>query len=129
MYYYFSFSTSINYMNNIQFPNLTEPGVKYFLRETLKKCGEKKNEYYNTLWNCGFFLLFILIFGMFLAYRKKHKLTPDEKKKKNEKDHAYIMSKMNNIYDERRKMNDVLITNLPKFESDYEIMHKKYYAV
>lgn len=129
MYYFFCFSTSINYMNNVQYPTLIEPGVKYFLKETLKKCNQKKNEYYNTIWNCGFFLLFVFILGMILAYRKKNKLSPEEKKKKNEKDHAYIITKMNSISDERRKLNDILITNLPKFESDYEIIHKKYYAV
>jgi hypothetical protein len=116
-------------MNNAQYPTLIEPGVKYFLKETLKKCNQKKNEYYNTIWNCGFFLLFVFILGMILAYRKKHKLSPEEKKKKNERDHAYIITKMNSINDERRKLNDILITNLPKFESDYEIIHKKYYAV
>ena len=30
---------------------------------------------------------------------------------------------------EQRKINNEIITNLPKFESDYEVLHKKYYAV
>ena len=41
-------------MNIIETPNLTEPGVKYFLKETLKKCNEKKGLFYNTILNLGF---------------------------------------------------------------------------
>lgn len=110
-------------------PTLTEPGVKYFLRETLKQCHNKRTIYYNTIWNCGFFLLLILVIGIILAYRKRHKLTPEEKKKKQEEDHAYVMTKIKSLSEERRKINNEIITNLPKFESHFEVLHKKYYAV
>jgi hypothetical protein len=110
-------------------PSLTEPGVKYFLRETLKQCHIKSTTHYNILWNCGIFLLFIIIFGMILAYRKRYKLTPKEKQEKKEKNHAYIMTKIKTLREERTKINNEIITNLPKFESDFEVMHKKYYAV
>tara|TARA_B110000285_G_C15007857_1_gene554820 strand:- start:207 stop:551 length:345 start_codon:yes stop_codon:yes gene_type:complete len=114
-------------MNSL--PNLTEPGVKYFLRETLKKCNIKRTTYYNTLWNCGFFLLFVLAIGIFLAYRKRHKLTDEEEKQKKEEDRAYVMTKIKALREERKKRNNEIITNLPKFENDFEVMHKKYYAV
>ena len=61
---------------------------------------------------------------MVLAYRKRHKLTPEEKKEKKEKDHARVMEKIKALREERKKMNNEIITNLPKFESDFEIMHK-----
>ena len=32
-------------------PILIEPGVKYFLSETLKQCKDFKDKYYNTLFN------------------------------------------------------------------------------
>jgi hypothetical protein len=112
----------------MQNPSLTEPGVKYFLRETLKKCHVKKEAWFNTIWNCGFFLLFIIILGSILAYRKREKLTPEDKKKKKEKDHAYMMTKIKTIQKENKKEQLNIITNLPKFESDFEIMHKKYYT-
>ena len=112
----------------MQAPSLTEPGVKYFLRETLKNCHVKKANWFNTLWNCGFFLLFLVILGSVLAYRKREKLTPEEKKEKQEKDHAYMMTKIKSIWEEKKKERLDIITNLPKFESDFEIMHKKYYT-
>ena len=34
-------------MNNMK-PILTEPGVKYFLKETLKKCKIKKDKQFNN---------------------------------------------------------------------------------
>ena len=39
------------------------------------------------------------------------------------------MTKIKALRQERRKINNEIITNLPKFESDYEVLHKKYYAV
>lgn len=116
-------------MDFVAAPTLTEPGVKYFLRETLKQCHDKRSSYYNIIWNCGFFLLLLVLIGVVLSYRKRHKLTPEEKKKKNEKDHAHVMTKIKALREERRKINNEIITNLPKFESDYEVLHKKYYAV
>jgi hypothetical protein len=60
---------------------------------------------------------------------KRHKLTWKEKKEKNERIHAHIMVKINALREEKKKMDNEIITNLPKFESDFEIMHKKYYAI
>uniref|UniRef100_A0A6C0C3X9 Transmembrane protein n=1 Tax=viral metagenome TaxID=1070528 RepID=A0A6C0C3X9_9ZZZZ len=116
-------------MFNDETPMLTEPGVKYFLRETLKQCHDKRANYYNTAWNCGFFIFLVLLFGLVLSYRKRHKLTPEEKKEKRERDHSHVMSKIKTLREERKKLNNEIITNLPKFENDFEIMHKKYYAM
>jgi hypothetical protein len=110
-------------------PSLTEPGVKYFLRETLKQCHDKRTNYYNIVWNCGFFLLLLVLVGVILSYRKRNKLTPEQKKEKQERDHAHVMSKIKALREERKKINNEIITNLPKFESDYEMLHKNYYAV
>jgi hypothetical protein len=71
----------------------------------------------------------MVLIGLILAYRKRHKLTPEEKKEKQEKDHARVMVKIKALREERKKMNNEIITNLPKFENDFEIMHKKYYAI
>ena len=40
-----------------------------------------------------------------------------------------VESAIKALREERRKINNEIITNLPKFESDYEVLHKKYYAV
>ena len=38
-------------MDNFSKPSLIEPGVKYFLRETLKQCKDFKDKYSETLTN------------------------------------------------------------------------------
>ena len=38
-------------MDTVNKPSLTEPGVLYFLKETLKQCNEKKLIFYNTIFN------------------------------------------------------------------------------
>jgi len=39
------------------------------------------------------------------------------------------MVKIKTLREERKKINNEIITNLPKFESNFEVMHKKYYAI
>ena len=116
-------------MEVVQNPSLTEPGVKYFLRETLKNCHTKSEAYYNTVWNCSLFLVLLCTIGIALAYMKRHKLTPEQKKKKDEKDHTHVMNKIRSLREEKKRMENENITNLPKFESPFEVLHKKYYAV
>ena len=42
-------------------PTLTEPGVKYFLKETLKNCKIKKDLQFNMLMNLGLLGVFVII--------------------------------------------------------------------
>ena len=44
----------MNSMNGDK-PVLIEPGVKYFLNETLKQCNSFRNTHYNTLFNISLF--------------------------------------------------------------------------
>ena len=60
-------------MNIAKTPNLTEPGVIYFLKETLKRCNEKKLLFYNTVLNLGLLFIFgfLSIFGVLIYTRKR----------------------------------------------------------
>ena len=42
--------------NESSTPTLVEPGVKYFIRETLKKCHGYKETYKNQIFNVGLFV-------------------------------------------------------------------------
>jgi hypothetical protein len=71
-----SFQEYINY--NYQFknmetfkPNLVEPGVKYFLRETLKQTHLFRLKYYNSLFNIGLLVFFISLLGFILLMKYK----------------------------------------------------------
>ena len=64
-----------------------------------------------------------------MVYKYKTKLTPEEIKKKRDDQRVYLINKMKDLsYKEQVKQNK-LITNLPKFESDFVLMHKNYYNV
>ena len=64
-------------MNSQQFrPSLTEPGVKYFLGETLKNVTNKEEVNYYMV-NLGLLGVFIAVIAVYLIY--KYKTRPTEK--------------------------------------------------
>ena len=114
----------MNY-ENFSKPTLIEPGVKYFLSETLKQCKIFKNKYNNVLFNIGMTIFFIIILGAILLYKYKGKLTPSEKEMKNRQKQQYILSKIQNYQDAKLKSQQNLITGLPNWDNEYDILHKK----
>ena len=67
-------------------PLLIEPGVKYFLSETLKKCHVFNESHNIFLFNLSLFIGFLIILGVVLLFKYKGKLTPKEiQNKDNEK--------------------------------------------
>lgn len=101
-------------------PILVEPGMKYFLNETLKNCFSLKQQYYNYLFNTVVLFLFCLILGGFLYYRYKGKLSPKEKERKNIEKQKYIMSMIRN-YHASKKCSE--ITGLPNFSVANDIIY------
>jgi hypothetical protein len=106
-------------------PLLIEPGVKYFLSETLKQCREFKNKYNNILLNIGLFFLFVVILGVILLFKYKGKLTPGEKAKRNYEQQQYILSKIQNFQEAKKRASQELITGLPAWENEFDILDKK----
>ena len=114
-------------MNFNKIPQLTETGTKYFMKESLKNCRELKKNYYSKIINIGLLLAFIGIICGFLYYKKSGKLTTEEKKKKMFEKEKFILDKIKSIREDNRKLKNDLITNLPKFETPFEVLHKNYY--
>ena len=110
-------------------PRLIEPGVSYFLRETLKKCNEMKFKYYSTILNLGLLFFFISLLGIFLMYKKRSRLTKQEKKDKKEKETKYVLEKIKSLQEAEKKKQNEIITSLPKFESNFVQLHKNYYKI
>ena len=86
-------------------PKLTESGVKYFLKESLKNCRNVKYKYYSTITNILLFLGFIIVVGGFLYYKKKKKLTAEEKKAQQLEKEKFILDKIRDfqIKNKRKK--------------------------
>jgi len=110
-------------------PTLTEPGVKYFLRETLKQCRNTKYTYYSTIFNVGLLILFISLLGTILMYKSKYKPTPQEIKERREQNEHYVLGKVKQLREKKDREQNTIITNLPKFETPFEKLHKNFYKV
>lgn len=106
-------------------PKLIEPGVKSFLNHTLHKCRQFKNKYNNLILNISLFVgLFVILFFI-LIFKYKGKPTPEEVKEKELIKQQYILSKVKNFQHEKLVAQQKLITGLPHWETEYDIIHKK----
>ena len=118
-------------VNNMNFdteyskPILIEPGIKYFLNETLKQCRLFKEKYNNTLFNISILIIFILILGVTLIVKYKGKLTPSEKEQKENEKKQYILSKIRNYQQDKVRRQQELITGLPHWNTEYDIINQK----
>tara|TARA_B100000795_G_scaffold261015_1_gene237414 strand:+ start:4142 stop:4474 length:333 start_codon:yes stop_codon:yes gene_type:complete len=110
----------------MQKSSLIEPGVKYFLHETLKNYNKQKIKNKTKLFNVICFLSFFSILGIFLYYKFKTRPTRKDLEEKERLKKNYILSKIKSLNTKVAKERQELITNLPNFESDYELMHKKF---
>jgi membrane protein insertase Oxa1/YidC/SpoIIIJ len=106
-------------------PRLVESGVKYFLNETLKQCHKFKQNLHNWMFNIGLFILFSFILVIILIYKYKGKLSPIEKQKKDREKQQYILSKIQKFQEAKKKAHQELITGLPNWDSDYDLIHNK----
>ena len=117
----------MNFNPNIEFtkPILIEPGVKYFLNETLKQCREFKEIYYNMIFNISLFIGFFILLGIVLIIKYKGKITLEEKTEKEQQKKQYILSKIRNYQEARIRTQQELITGLPHWETEFDIIKKK----
>uniref|UniRef100_A0A6C0B2H4 Uncharacterized protein n=1 Tax=viral metagenome TaxID=1070528 RepID=A0A6C0B2H4_9ZZZZ len=112
-------------MEHFTKPILIEPGVKYFLSETLKQCRVFKNNYHNLLFNIALGVGFMVLLGTILLFKYKGKLTPAEKEMKNRQKQQYILSKIQNFQESKQRAHQELITGLPHWENEYDEISKK----
>lgn len=108
-------------------PTLTEPGVKYFLGETLKNCKKNKETFNIKLFNLALFIGFLFVVTTLLVYKYKMKPGPEERKKKENLKRDYFINKVKQLQADKTKIYNKSITNLPNFESPFELLHKKFY--
>ena len=94
-------------------PLLTEFSTKYYIRHSLKDVRRLKDKYITIFVNIFLFLLFVGLVGGLLYYKYKGKLTPQEKKQKEQQKKQYIFQKLHQISYDKQKESQSLITNLP----------------
>jgi hypothetical protein len=106
----------MNYEPSYSKPILTEPGIKYFLNETLKQCHQFKEKYNNYMFNVGILILFFVILGTILLYKYKGRMTPEEIEENELVKKRYILSKIKNYQDAKIRSQQELITGLPHWD-------------
>jgi hypothetical protein len=115
----------MNFNNNYAKPILTEPGVKYFLNETLKQCHAFKEKYNNMLFNIGLTIIFFIILAILLLYKYKGKLTPEEIEQKETQKKQYVLSKIRNYQETKLREQQQLITGLPHWDNEFDTINTK----
>jgi hypothetical protein len=110
-------------------PQLIESGAKYFFKETLRNVNKQKKINTNISINIGLFSIFAIIIGLLLLYKYYTKPTKEEKKEKEKLKKSYLLDKIKELSDKKKAEYDKMITNLPKFESNVDLLHKKFYFV
>ena len=103
-------------------PLLIEPGAKYFLKNTLIECNKFKEKHISFLFNLALTFGFFLICFLILYFRYKGHITPEEIKLKQKKEKEYIMTKLIQISDYKKKSSQNLITNLPEWSNNPEAL-------
>jgi hypothetical protein len=117
---------SFNFQNDFSKPLLVEPSTKYFLNETLKKCRDFKNRYNNFMFNLILTFLFIVILGSVLYFKYKGKPSIQDIKKRENDKYQYILSKIKNFQDARKMASQDLITSLPGWQNEYDIIKQDF---
>lgn len=105
-------------------PILTEPGVTYFIEQTLKQYYAIRMKHQYMIFNAFLCVSLIFIVGGFLYCRFKGRPSPEEMEEKELQKKHYIMSKIRNYQQARRQMQDQLITGLPHWESEVDLLHE-----
>ena len=101
-------------------PSLVEPGMKYFMSETLGGCAKFKKQYYNDMMNWAIASAIIGVIGAFLYYKYKGKPTPSQKMLKEREKQHYILSRIRNYQSDKKRQTHANITGLPSWENEYD---------
>ena len=109
-------------------PSLIEPGVRFFLHKSLKQCNIIREDYYNLVFNITVFIGLITLICLVLLYKYKGRLSPSEMQEKNKEKQQYVLSKIKNFQENKRKVHQELITGLPNWENEYDTVNSTKYS-
>ena len=108
--------------NIISKPSLIEPGMKYFLSDTLNRCQQYKKQYYSNWINI---LGCVILFGglaMFIYIKISGKLTRDDLDRRDQEKKQYILSRIKLFNDTKKQAeHQTSMTGLPLWQSEFDI--------
>ena len=95
--------------------NLTEPGVKKWIRYALYVQRMKRDRLSNILFNAGMLVVLVAVVSAVLYTRYKENNSDEHRQEKSAQKEKYIIDKLQRLAAVQSK--NGMITNLPTFES------------
>jgi len=105
--------------------HLIQPSVRYFFKACLEKAHEYRENYYNNIFNLVMGFLLVAGLSLWLAFLYRGKLSPEEKKQREQKKKQDMLDMINRFHDTKLKEQQNLLTGLPTFVHDYEIIPRR----
>jgi hypothetical protein len=114
----------------MNYPILTEPGVKYWMSQSLKECRNFKDKNINFFYNIGMTILLVLGITIFLIFSYKGNITQVEINEKNKIKQEYIVSKLQQLALIKKQKSNEMITNLPTWDDhpELDLLNRKLYV-
>ena len=72
------------------------------------------------VFNIGLLIAFLLILGFILLYKYKGRLTPSEKARQDREKQEYILTRIKQLQENKRRAHQELITGLPNWDNEYD---------
>lgn len=91
-------------------PNLIDNHRKFMLKSSLSEMHTDKLTSYMNFFNILVFVVFFFSVGLYLYFKKKHKLTDEQKKTKAFAEQQYILSRIRGVHDdesEKRRLENL----------------------
>jgi len=102
-------------------PNLTEPGVKYWMKQTLKECRTFKDTNINYFYNIGLTVMLVSCVIIFLVFNYKGNITQSEMDERNRIKQEYIVSKLQQVSLVKKQRSTTMLTDLPTWDNHPEL--------
>lgn len=102
-------------------PRLIEPGVKYFLSASLEQCHLLKTKYYNFLYNLGLFISFVIVVGLTLYFKYKHKNNLKLQEEQKRQQQEYVLNKLRFMQDYKKNQLNNLSSDLSSWQNNPEV--------
>ena len=97
-------------------PTLCEPGMKDYLKGSLRECRRFRDQHTTLLFNIGATLVLVAAVAGVMWYRYRGRPTREEENEKRRKTHEYLVSKLQMYSAIRDNARPGMITGLPVWD-------------
>ena len=127
-------------------PNLTEIETKHFYHQILSQTHKQRVDFQNRIINIAIFIILIASIGTWLWWKRKNRKTEEDKEREKKEIQEYVSRRISETYKEKEQQqiyqgiqratnqepslveaySSNLITDLPSYESEFQLVHPSY---